>query len=200
MATASLPHNEYLRRATYTARVLSSPPTVVGHSGAGAFLPSIRDGIETDALLCFVDAVIPPKVGAHSTPVRMRVMLDEQTDDGLLRPWLAWWPSEVVGEVLPDPNDRDELAADMPRIPRSFYDVEVDVPFDWSKRACAYLRLSAAYDSELDEAVARHWPTATLDSNHLGTHTDPDRVLAEIVRLADQAGPLRARALRTDQG
>lgn len=186
MATAELPHDEYPRRAAAAARSLSAELTIVGHSGAGAFLPAIAERTEADAALLFVDAVIPPQVGAHTTPDRMKDMLDDQTDDGLLRPWLAWWPLEVVSELLPEASDRDELAADMPRLPRSFYEIDVDVPSGWSDGACAYLRLSAGYDAELADAVARHWPTATLDSTHLGMHTNPDRVLAEIVGLIDQ--------------
>ena len=186
MATTELPHREYVRMAAAAAGPLSAAVTVVGHSGAGAFLPAIGEKIKVDTALLFVDAVIPPPVLAHTTPARMKDLLDEQTDDGILRPWLAWWPSEVVAELLPDVGDRNELAADMPRLPRSFYDIEVDVPSGWSDEACAYLRLSAGYNSELDEAEARHWPTAALASTHLGVYTEPASVLAAIENLITQ--------------
>ncbi len=185
-ATAVQPHHEYLRRAVAGAQVRSTELTIVGHSGAGAFLPAIDDSIAADTALIFVDAVIPPREGAHTTPAPMKDILDEQTEDGLLRPWLMWWPHEVLSELLPEASDRAELMSDMPRLPRSFYDVAVDAPPGWSEGACAYLRLSAGYDGELDEAVARHWPTATLDSTHLGTHTHPDQILHEVLRLADR--------------
>ena len=187
MATAASPCDDYLARAVAATDRLTDSVTIVGHSGAGAFLPALAARADVDGVLVFVDAVIPPRSGAHVTPDHLKDLLDEQTgDDGLLRPWLAWWPPEVISGLLPDPDDRAALAADMPQLPRSFYDVEVGVSAGWSDQGCAYLRLSGGYDPELAEAVARQWPTASLDSAHLGVHTDADRVLSEIMGLTDQ--------------
>ncbi len=150
---------------------------VVGHSGAGAFLPAIGAALgDRCGALVFVDAVVPPRDGAHETPARLRVLLDEQTVDGMLRPWLDWWPEPTVRELLPDPGDRDLLSAELPRVPRALYDEPVPVPAGWADQPSAYLRLSAAYDREAEEAVARGWLRGELDLDHLAIHTRPGAV------------------------
>jgi hypothetical protein len=76
---------------------------VVGHSGAGAFLPAVAGELgDRGVALLFVDAVVPPPSGVHETPARMRDLLDEQTLDGHLRCWLDWWPrvAEAIASLL----------------------------------------------------------------------------------------------------
>jgi pimeloyl-ACP methyl ester carboxylesterase len=170
--------------AAAAARGLDGPVVVVGHSGAGAYLPEIghRLGDRLGALV-FVDAVVPPRRGAHQTPAGMKRLLEGQTVDGMLLPWLDWWPKATVEELLPNSTDRDVLAADMPRLFRSFYDEAVPVPDEWSDRWCAYLQLSAAYEAEFEEAGDRGWPRAVVDGTHLSIHTEPDQVLRAIESL-----------------
>ena len=67
-------------------------------------------------------------------------------------------------DLLPNEADRIQLEADMPRVPRSFYDHDVDVPPGWSQGGCGYLMLSDAYEAELQDAGERGWPTARFDS------------------------------------
>ena len=184
---AGPPWSKRLVDTTVAAGVgLNDSVVVVGHSGAGAYLPEIgqRLGDSLGALI-FVDAGVPPRHGAHQTPARMKQLLDEQTVDGMLLRWLDWWPASAVEELLPNPTDRDVLVADMPRLPRSFYDEDVPVPEGWSDRWCGYLKLSAAYDAEFHEAGNRGWPRTAVDGTHLSIHTDPDLVLRAIESLLD---------------
>lgn len=182
--SADEPHRRYVDAAVAAADGLPPPVLVVGHSGAGVFLPAIGSGVGADRGLIFLDAVVPTTAGAHRTPPEMHELLDRQTVDGSLQPWLAWWPAEVVARLLPDPADRAELAADLPRVPRGFYDVDVQVPAGWSDRRCGYVQLSAAYATDADEARTRGWPATELDSSHLGPHTEPGRVLAAVLDVA----------------
>ncbi|MEO1058591.1 MAG: hypothetical protein AAFY28_16915, partial [Actinomycetota bacterium] len=179
-------YEQLVARAVEAAGDLSGSVMVVGHSGAGVFLPAIGEQIGDDVELVFVDAVVPPRTGAHHTSEAMRGLLDAHTVDGVLRPWLQWWPNEVVDHLVPDAADRAQLEADMPQIPRSFYDADVDVPAGWSQRSCAYLRLSPAYDDDYVEAASRGWPTASIDSTHLGLFTDAARVFAATITLVDE--------------
>ncbi len=180
------PHAAYTGAVVTEANRTASPIIVVGHSGAGAFLPTIGQEIATDTSLIFVDAVLPPQTGAHRTPARMTSMLDDQTEDGVLREWLSWWPDEVVADLLPSAQDRRRLRADMPRVRRSFYDADITVPAGWSDLSCAYLRLSEAYDDAFIEARARGWPAARCESTHLGVYTDASRVFTQVAELAEQ--------------
>lgn len=163
---------------------LSPPVAVVGHSGAGAFLPAIGDRLSVrGGWSVFVDAVIPPPAGAHETSAELQSLLDGQTEGDRLRPWLDWWPEEVLDQLLPDPSDRALLRGDMPRLPRAFYDEQVPVPDGWSGGRCAYLKLSTAYDDGFEEAGRRGWPVAELDADHLAVHTEPEMVAEAIVGL-----------------
>lgn len=184
MAESDSPHEVFCRLAVDAGRRMNPAPLVVGHSGAGAFLPAIGSAIGDVAGLVFVDAVVPPAAGVHSTSPAMHEMLDSVTEDGLLRRWLAWWPAETIVDLLPEEADRAELEADMPRVPRSFYDHDVETPPGWSESRCGYLLLSDAYEAELHDAAERGWPTARFDSDHLAPHSLPESVLREVLDLA----------------
>lgn len=186
LATAVHPHDDYTDRAIAAAGGLASPVAVIGHSGAGPFLPTIGAAVGPATVLLFVDAVVPPMSGLHRTPEPMKEMLDQQTVNGVLRKWLDWWPPEVVAEILPDPADREQLAADMPSLPRAFYDHDVAQPPRWSEQACGYVQLSVAYDADHAEAIARGWPTQRLATTHLATFTEPSEVLEAIHHVIDQ--------------
>jgi len=165
----------------------AGPVVVVGHSGAGVFLPGIGSLVLGRlAGLVFVDAVVPAVGGVHRTPARQAEMLDQQAVTGILRPWLQWWPDDIVAELLPDAGDRQVLLADMPRLPRAFYDEEVPLPDGWSTWPCAYLRLSAAYDADHAEADSRGWPRASIDADHLAIHTRADVVIDAILSLVEE--------------
>lgn len=166
---------------------LEPPIAVFGHSGAGVFLPEVgrRLGDRMGAMI-FVDAVVPRQQGFHHTASATRKLLDEQTTDGALSRWLEWWPAEVVAALLPNPADRATLLADMPVLPRAFYDEAVPVPDEWSDGPCGYLKLSNAYDFDFDEAGNRGWFRSSIDATHLSIYTEPEPVLAAASALVDQ--------------
>lgn len=166
---------------------LEPPVTVIGHSGAGAFLPAIgeRLGDRLDALV-FVDAVVPAESGVHQSTPNMDALLDEHTVDGLLLRWLDWWPSETIELLIPTPGDRVELQEDMPRLPRRFYDEEVPLPEGWSDWPCCFIDLSGAYRSEVEEARRRGWPRTSIDGTHLSLYTEPETVLNAVESAVSQ--------------
>ncbi|MDX1511577.1 MAG: hypothetical protein R3249_09535 [Nitriliruptorales bacterium] len=176
----------FVTGASAAGTQLSGAVAVVGHSGAGAFLPAVGERLSDRRVsLLFVDAVIPPASGAHETSERLRALLDAQTVGGELRRWLHWWPDEVAAELLPDEEERAELLSEMPVLPRSFHDESVPVPADWTDLDCAYLQLSQAYDAEYEEAGRRGWPRFRVDANHLAIRTQPDIVVSAIESLLD---------------
>jgi hypothetical protein len=189
VARASAPMWEVLvDTAVAGAATLAGDVGIVGHSGAGAFLPAIAKRVEGQAVsLLFVDAVLPPSSGVHETPAGLRALLDKHTVEGRLRRWLEWWPDDVVSELVPDVEERAVLLDDMPSLPRSFYDESVPVPERWTDRRCAYLKLSDAYDDEFADAGRRGWKREDLDADHLAIRTQPDRVVAAMESLLDDS-------------
>lgn len=185
VAEASPPRWEvFVGTAAEAAGMLDGEVAVVGHSGAGAFLPAIADRLEGQAAsLVFVDAIIPPPSGVHETPARMQALLDEHTVDGRLHRWLEWWPDDVVARLVPDVEERATLLDDMPSLPRSFYEESIPVPDGWMEQRCGYLRLSDAYDAEFTEAGQLGWTRTELDADHLAIHTQPRRVVTAIESL-----------------
>ncbi len=165
--------------------------SVVGHSGAGVYLPVIGERLRRRLrALVFIDAPLPPRSGVHRTPDSMRTLLDANTEDGLLRTWWDWWPADLMERAVPDEVVRDALRADMPRVPRALYDEEVPVPAGWSEWACGYIQLSASYADAVTEARRRAWPLVEHEAHHLGLVTDPAIVVDAVETiLAHLASP-----------
>lgn len=172
---------EMVRLARRSARSLEGGVVIVGHSGAGALLPGIGAALgEKSARLVFVDAVLPPATGAHRYPAKIREQVAELATNHILPPWLDWWPTETVTTMLPDPALVDLLRSDITQVPDRWFEEEIPVPTAWTDGDCSYLRLSESYADELEKAQELGWPTASLESNHLG-------ILAEPATVADAA-------------
>jgi len=158
---------------------------VIGHSGAGVFLPLIGQQLgQRLGAIVFVDALIPAIRGTHITPAEDREMLAKGADDdGWLLPWTEWWPRELMADLVPDEDDWSLISQDVPRLPLTFYDDPIPMPEDWTTMPCCYLRLSQPYDEHLDTARSLGWQSRSLDSNHLATFTEPSLMLDAIERL-----------------
>lgn len=160
---------------------------LVGHSGAGVFLPTLAESLLHRLVgLVFVDAGVPPEAGAFRVSPSMENLLDANTEHGVLRRWIDWWPAEVVDEILPDQSDRDELTSDMPTVPRAFYGIPIPVPDGWSSWPSVYLQTGSAYADEIAEASRRGWPSRSIPGTHLSLFTDPVTVLAAIESLVGE--------------
>ena len=103
---------------------------VIGHSGAGAFLPAIAAEAKA-SMIVFVDAVVPEADDAF-TPSRQFVeFLDTvPTADGLMAPWNEWWPPEVMAQLVPDPAQRRRIASEI----RECRDRSTTPPFRYHPR------------------------------------------------------------------
>lgn len=182
--------SRFVDTAITSAVELHAPIVVCGHSAAGALLPRVGDALGSRlGHMVFVDAVVPPVQGSHVTPARLKELLDQHTNAGVLGPWLDWWDDEVLEALLPDLSQRTILRADLPELPRSYYDEEIPVAEGWSTWGCRYLRLSPAYDAELERARGLRWPTASIDGTHLSIFTHPGLVLENIRSLVTDQLP-----------
>src|SRR2546430_1925521 len=84
----------------------SQPSVVVGHSGAGAFLPSIAAGLSSPTRLVFVDAGLPPCEGQAMASAEFLDQLRSLAVDGVLPKWSTWWGEGVMEALVPDDKRR----------------------------------------------------------------------------------------------
>ena len=162
---------------------------LVVHSGAGSLVPSIVDRMPDliDGVV-FVDATLPHSGQAwfDRAPPEMSEQLRGLVDaDGFLPPWHAWFPAEVVRDLVPDAKIRTGLIAEMPRVPLAYF-AEIAPALDaWTKQPCGYVQLSGAYDSAAAQARSGGWPVAHHEGHHLSAVTEPREVTNAILRLAN---------------
>ena len=156
-----------------------------GHSGAGAFLPAIAARTAAAAAV-FVDAILPPANAAFRTSTRFIEFLETvPTVDGQLAPWDQWWPAGTMQELIADDDARTLVVSEFPRVPRSFYDHQVEVASGWSRRPCCYLRLSHAYDEEGQRAATWGWPIGRIDGQHLDLIGHTQIIAEHVIRLVE---------------
>jgi alpha/beta hydrolase fold len=163
------------------------PVVLIGHSGAGPILPAIGDVLSGRvAGAVFVDALLPhPGLSWFDTaPPQLRAQLTGMAVDGLLPPWHEWFPPGAIDELIPDPALRRAFFDEMPRLPLAYF--EEPAPMTPDLRACALLRLSAAYDGAADEAERLGWWVARRDWDHLRMLSSPEEA-ADLIAQAISA-------------
>jgi hypothetical protein len=185
VAAADLGGGETARDLIERWSQLVGPDTVqVPHSNAGNLAPSVRAADGGNHAIVFVDAALPPVTGSATLvpPAFREYLADLAGEAGVLPPWTQWWRGEDLASVIPD-TDFPELDRGCPRLPLSYFDLEVAVPSGWASARNAYLAFGDTYDEELDLVVGRGWPHARIEGGHLHFLHDPDAVAARILAL-----------------
>ena len=161
---------------------------LVGHSGAGPWLPIIAARCEVSPALVFVDAPVPPTAGvAALIPTEFYAHLARLAVDGMLPKWSEWFGSGVMETLVPDAELRAELVGEMPELPLAYFDQVLHLPPHWSDARCGYVLLSAPYNNDAAESRLRGWPVVELDSTHLGIVTDPPAVTSALLQVSGPA-------------
>ena len=156
---------------------------LVAHSGAGPLLPQIAEDIAPRACV-FVDARLPAPAGEHATlEGRLSRMLEALAHDGVLPPWSTWWGPEALAQLVPDPERRRVIEAELPSLPLAFVTEAIPTPAAWTDRG-AFLRFSDAYRAEAQEAARRGWVVEELEGTHLAMAVEPEAVTDRLLDLA----------------
>lgn len=163
----------------------SSEVVLVGHSGSGVLLPLIAESAGVPvAQFVFVDAHLPPTEGTRPlVDEEFRKFLDELSTDGRLPQWSTWWGADAMAALVPDEAHRSELCEEMPQVPLSYFDEEVDAVSGWADRPCGYVRLSVLYEEQAATATKMGWPVERLSAGHLHAVVDPQAVSSAIRRV-----------------
>ncbi|MEZ0115253.1 pimeloyl-ACP methyl ester carboxylesterase [Catenulispora sp. EB89] len=152
---------------------------LVGHSGAGAYLPAIVDAVDGRVTgIAFVDAQLPrPGLSDFdASPPDFREALTAMADDGMLPPWNQWFAPELMTELIPHTEQRKAFLAELHPIALAYFQEPAPPTESWSATQCTYLQLSEGYREQADRAAALGWPTTRLDADHLAVFTGPEPV------------------------
>lgn len=158
--------------AMAAANGVTGPAIVVGHSGAGALLPAIADRLDTRVAV-FVDAIMPHP-GANwldTVPDELRADVAGRVHDGHIAPWHTWLPAGVLDSLLPDPDVRARIVAEIPSLPTAYLDETAPETPHWAAVRHAYIRLSEGYEDVAAEAERQGWWVRRADMDHLAIVT-----------------------------
>src|SRR6266508_715033 len=168
---------QHASAAAVTAYVL------VGHSGAGALLPAIREAAGFGAAgYIFVDAGLPQ---GDMSPI-----------DGPFGPQLKViygsgqrypnWSDADLGDAIPDRATRQRLLQQVRPQPLRFWKEVIPVFDGWPDAPCGYLRfsLNRAYEGPATEARRRGWSYAELAGEHFHMLVDPIAVTDALLELS----------------
>ena len=162
------------------------PLVLVGHSGAGPLLPTIRALLpHRVAAYVFVDAGLPH--GGLSRLEEMEANAPEFASE--LRRHLEAgrcfpeWTDQDLRDILPDDNLRRKLLAELRPRPLEFFEEPIPVFAVWPDAPCEYLKLSAAYDGLAEQARRSGWAYRAFDAGHFHMLVAPGAVTEALLDL-----------------
>jgi hypothetical protein len=163
---------------------------LVGHSGAGPLLPQIRARARREpGPLVFVDAGVPPETGeADLMPAELLSELRATAIDEMLPPWSDWFGPGVMDDLIPDGSKRAIVAAELPRLPVSYFEVPVPALAGWRSGGCGYIQLSEPYAAAAAVAARWGWPVIRSMGAHLDIVTRPAEVADAILAVTSLLG------------
>ena len=157
------------------------PVVVVGHSGAGSFLPSIA--ADASARLVFVDAGIPPCSGEVTAGGDFIDRLRTLSSSGVLPKWSTWWGDGAMEVLVPAVDRRREIVAELPEVPLALYESPITLPERWCELPSAFVLLSDAYRADADTARSRQWPILERVGSHFDIVNLPSTIAADLVAV-----------------
>jgi len=163
------------------------PMILVGHSGAGAFLPIVAQftGRPVAAYL-FVDAVLP--LGGTSRLDEMTASAPELAAQ--LRRHLQTggrypeWTDEALLTQIPDDRLRRQMMGEIRPRPLAFFEEPIPTPQGWPDAPCGYLLFSPSYTQAAERARQTGWPCHELDGGHFHMLVDPMAVTDALVAMS----------------
>lgn len=162
---------------------------LVAHSGAGPLMPIIRQSVERSIKgYVFVDAGIP-----RDGMSRMDLMSledpewAEQFHQMLLQGGrFPDWNENDLQEAIPNHVLRQRMASEINPRPLSFFTEPIPVFDGWPDAPCAYIKFSASYNWDFEQAKQAGWFVREVDAGHFHMLVDPSLVTNEIVNAAQE--------------
>lgn len=166
-----------------------TPLTFVAHSGAGPLIPAIRQAVANPVhAYVFVDAGIPQN-GAS----RLELMKSEDSDwaqefEDYLKGGGQFpnWTSADLSAILPDPNLRKQLVAELRPRKLDFFSEPLPVFDGWPDAPCAFILFSPPYQRAEVQAREMGWLTYNLEAGHFHMLVDAEAVTDLIVNAVHE--------------
>jgi hypothetical protein len=161
----------YLQQAESIAKVIEelpahSLPVLVGHGGAGALLPAVRQLVNRPLYgTILVDSDIPQdgqsRLDRFSDPAAADA-LRQSAENGRL----AVWGAADGDDMIAAPLVREMFAAELRPTPLALYEEQIPVFAGWPDSPCGYIQFSPAYSAACQQAQANGWQTCILEGSH----------------------------------
>lgn len=170
----------------------TTPPhsniVLVGHSGAGSLLPSVRETLPHNVMgYLFVDAIIPrhnfSRLDQFSTPAEAEAFR-RAAQDGKL----PTWKEEHVQDFISDSSTRRQFVRELAPMPLAVYEEKIPVPAYWPDAPCAFLHFSHSdtYLPFRKEAEENGWLTDSIQGRHFHMLEDPETVGDTLLDLMER--------------
>jgi hypothetical protein len=159
---------------------------LAAHSAAGAYLPVIAAGLSQKiSAYIFVDARLPQNGATldDQDSSREREQRKSLATNGLLPPWSQWFGEEVMEEILPRKEQREQFTEELRPIPLRLFHEKINYPSKWPDAPCAYLCLSEFYKPLAAQAATQGWPTKVIYATHLYPVPHPHKVAQLLIDL-----------------
>ena len=162
---------------------------LVAHSGAGPLLPIIRQSMaHSIGAYVFVDAGIPRNGVGRIDLMRFEdPEWAEQFHQTLLRgERFPNWKDVDLQEVIPNDVLRKKMIAEINPRPLAFFTEPIPVFTNWPDAPCAYIKLSASYNWDFEQAKQAGWLVRELNAGHFHMLVDPSVVTNVIVDIVQK--------------
>lgn len=168
------------------------PLVLVAHSGAGPLLPAIRQALPNPIIAyIFVDAGLPQ-------PNATRLDLMHREDPAWAAGFAEYlrqgqqyptWTTADLQEIVPNDQLRQQLVNEQQPRGLAFFSEPIPVFAGWPDAHCAYVHLSAPYNSVAQWAAAAGWPVVTLAAGHFHMLVDPGAIAASLQQCSQAPQP-----------
>lgn len=177
------------QHAESIARTLTHVPqnqgiVLVAHSGAGPLFPIIRQSLEHSIVAyVFVDAGIPRDGLSRLDLMRLQnPQWADQFHQALLRgERFPTWSEDDLREEIPDDTLRRKLVAEINPRSLAFFTEPIPVFAGWPDAPCAFIKFSASYDWDFDQARRAGWLVRQMNAGHFHMLVDPPAVTDVII-------------------
>jgi hypothetical protein len=175
---------------------IARPIVLVGHSGAGPFLPAARSRMLHPVQgYIFVDARLPGRDGASRLDLSESRAAAERFRLRAHEGWLPVWTDlvgitrEVLHELIPDPVLHQRFVTELRPTPLAVYAEPLPVPPGWPDAPCGYLKFSPVYEPAAARARQMRWPCLALPGGHFQMLVQPTAVADALIALVQMLVP-----------